>query len=155
VSKFFLSQFKLSKHSNFTELSFKEFYDITKLPLVVIEIAEKPFIFLLDSGSNMSILTKDILSEIKGHYRSKSNKKMTMAGSVGSPEECNIQRVKLEFDIDGIKMTETMHVQNIPAFDVIREETGTSIQGVLGSDFLSKYHVIIDFKNFIISLENG
>lgn len=154
MSKFFLSRFNLSKHSTTTELSFKEFYDATKLPLAVVEIAKKPFIFLLDTGSNMSILTKDVLPEIKGHYRSKSNKHLTMAGSVGTPEECNLQRVKLDLNIQGVNTTEIMHIQNIPAFDVIKEETDTLIQGVLGSDFLAKHKAVIDFKNFIITLEN-
>lgn len=127
------------------KISFKESMDLSELPVITMYQGEKKFNFLLDTGSNDSILSKPASRKLKGQY-AECIRLIEGLGSTESDKCCvaTLEYKDLKFDAeflvsDGVTAT----------FASIKKSTGVQIHGILGTKFLQKYSYILDFNELV------
>lgn len=132
------------KKSN-SKISFKESIDLTELPVVTFCNGEKKLNFLLDTGSNNSHINSSILHFLD-HI--KINQKIDVIGAEGN--KVNNEMCKMTIHYRNQKFEEEFIISDLnDAFDIIKQEDGVQIHGILGNKFFEKYKYILDFKDFI------
>lgn len=131
---------------NFYKMSFKESMDLTELPIITLYQDERKFNFLLDTGSNNSIISKPASRILKGTY-TKCSYKLNGLGSTDITKVCNttLEYKDLVFEVDflvsdGVSAT----------FNVIKKESGVNIHGILGTKFFKKYKYVLDFDKLAV-----
>ena len=112
------------------------------LRLIPVKINGKKAKLIIDSGANSTILDKDFADklEITDHYST-----LDIVGVGGSSTTNYTLRYDLEILGDTIK-----HISlttNLGALKNRMLESGVSVQGVLGADFLIKKGCVIDYVN--------
>lgn len=139
-----LQYFKYVK-LNERKLSFKESMDLTELPVITMYQGEKKFNFLLDTGSNDSILSKAASRKLKGTYAD-CQKTIEGLGSVNAIRACvtTLEYKNLKFDAEFL-VSEGIG----DTFNSIKKATGVQIHGILGTKFLQKYKYVLDFNELI------
>lgn len=130
---------------NKSKMSFKESLDLVGLPVVTFYQHGNKYHFLLDSGASNCCINKDILSTIK---HTNTNYESSMYGYDGVPNKVDIVNIDL-FYKDSHFNSDFMIVDLKAAFEDIKNTSGVNITGILGSDFLSKYKYILDYKENI------
>jgi hypothetical protein len=133
------------KHINKTKMSFKESLDLVGIPIVTFYQFGNKYNFLLDSGASNSCINSEILDKIK---HTKTEYVGDVYGCEGVKKPANIVNIELYYK-DSHFLSDFMVVDLKDAFDNIKSEHGVTIYGILGSDFLSKYKYILDFKDNI------
>jgi hypothetical protein len=133
------------KHINKTKMSFKESLDLVGLPIVTFYQYGNKYNFLLDSGSANSCINKDALDTIK---YSDTGYVGNIFGCEAVLQPANVINIDL-FYKDSHFNTNIMTMDLKDAFNIIKNESGVTITGILGSDFLSKYKYVMDFKDNI------
>lgn len=130
-------------------ISFKTSYDLIGLPILILYIGTRKFNFLIDTGSNDSILdknsTKDVEyidSHIQGH----------LAGMEGNKRPVTFKNYT--FYLEDKKFNYDFIVTDLSkTFNNIKQEYGITLHGILGSRFFGKYKYIIDFNKYIIKMK--
>lgn len=130
-------------------LSFKESMDLTELPVVTFYNGNEKLNFMLDTGSNNSFINKHILKKLT--YE-KSNFKSFATGIDGNPKECPAIQMKISYkDLDFNELFLVMDLKD--SFDTIKQESGVTIHGILGSVFFTKYKYILDFDKLKVKIK--
>lgn len=128
-----------------TPMSFKESMDFFNLPVVTFYQNDKKFNFLLDTGSNDCIIDSNILKEIE---HEKIDEKVKLSGLEGINHTVNLCKITMSY-----KNTDYPFVYLIQdlseVFGSIKEETGLTLHGLLGSKFFNKYNYVLDFADLI------
>lgn len=131
----------IEKRTN-RRISFKESMDLVELPVITFYNKDKKLNFLLDTGSNISYINNSILKDISIEDTSKEIK---VIGIEGNPINTKICKIVITYK--DITFTEEFSIANLnDAFDIVKQESGVQIHGILGSKFFEKYKYIIDFK---------
>ena len=139
-----LQSAKITKKYN-SKISFKEAMDLTELPVVTFYNNDQKLNFLLDTGSNDSHINSTVLPSLE--YSSQNGVKR-LIGIEGNPIEygfCQMtityknQTFEGDFSITDLES----------AFNMIKQESGVQIHGILGSKFFQKYKYVLDFKELI------
>lgn len=130
---------------NNKKISFKESLDLTDLPVITLSQGDKKFNFLLDTGSNDSILSKSASRKLKGTYAD-CHRTIEGLGSVNAHKAClsTLQYKNCSFDVEFLVSEGVTE-----AFNSIKKATGVTIHGILGTKFLQKYSYIIDFNELV------
>lgn len=128
------------------KISFKTAMELAELPVVTFCHGNKKLHFLLDTGSNNSIISSNC---IKGIQYTKTNVNMQLCGNEGHNQTItevihfNIKHNNYIYDDD-------FQVVDMSApFKAIKKETGVTVHGILGNAFFSKYKYILDFKDMV------
>ena len=135
---------EVSKRNN-TKISFRESMDLTELPVVTFYNGDKKLNFLLDTGSNISHINSSSLSLLEHKKIDMQAETMGFEGNKVSNEFCRMtvfyknQKFEDEFSITDLD----------EAFNVIKQENGVQIHGILGSKFFEKYRYVLDFSELI------
>lgn len=130
---------------NSTKISFRESMDLTELPVVTFYNGDKKLNFLLDTGSNISHINSSSLSLLEHEKIDMQAETMGFEGNKVSNEFCRMtvfyknQKFEDEFSITDLD----------EAFNVIKQENGVQIHGILGSKFFEKYRYVLDFSELI------
>lgn len=130
---------------NSTKISFRESMDLTELPVVTFYNGDKKLNFLLDTGSNISHINSSSLSFLEHEKIDMQAETMGFEGNKVSNEFCRMtvfyknQKFEDEFSITDLD----------DAFNVIKQENGVQIHGILGSKFFEKYRYVLDFSELI------
>jgi len=125
-----------------------DFIAVSKVPVVEGTINGKKAFYIVDSGASLSVLD-DNQSEYFDFSTSKSN--MAAAGYGGVASFGNAYDVKLT--IGGKKFDTDFKSQDLSKIiDLIRENDGVEISGIIGSDIMKDYHFIIDYSELTISI---
>lgn len=128
-----------------TKISFKESMDLTELPVITFYNKDQKLNFLLDTGSNISHLTSSILPSLEFDY---INKEMPTIGMEGNKVTNKFCRMTVQYKNQ--KYEEEFSISNLDnAFNVVKQESGVQIHGILGSKFFEKYKYILDFSELI------
>lgn len=127
---------------NTTAISFKEGLDLTELPIATFNCGNKKLHFLLDTGSNISYINQDVLTEIEYSITGNCSK---VVGMEGNAAEINHYLIKIGYK-DNIFEEEFGAANLTNAFQAINKESGVELHGILGSKFFEKYKYILDFK---------
>ena len=127
---------------NNSKISFKEAMDLTELPVVTFYNGDKKLNFLLDTGSNASHINSSIINLLD---HTKTNQKTDIIGMEGNKVSNDICKMTIYYKNQ--KFEEDFIISDLnDAFDVIKQEDGVQIHGILGSKFFEKYKYILDFK---------
>ena len=126
-------------------MSFRESMDLTELPVVTFYQGDTKINFLLDTGSNHSLINAycglnidfegmDTATEIYGINGNKISAKCA----------------KIKFSYKNYKFDYKFQICDLTnAFDSIKKETGVTIHGILGNQFFKQYSYILDFDKLV------
>ena len=125
-----------------------DFIAVSKVPVVEGTINGKQAFFIVDSGASLSVLD-DNQSDYFEFSTSKSN--IAAAGYGGVASFGNASDVKLT--VGGKRFNTDFKSQDLSKIvDLIRENDGVEISGIIGSDIMKDYHFIIDYADLTISI---
>lgn len=132
-----------------SQISFKESMDLTELPVVTFYNKGRKVNFLLDTGSNVSYINSSILPNL---FYKELNKEMETIGIEGNQKNEKFCEMNIEYKKN--TFTEEFCISNLDkAFNLIKQESGVTICGILGSLFFQKYEYVLDFKDQIIYIK--
>lgn len=141
IKEFFNKIFNKSKDI----MSFKQGFDLTSIPVVTFYQGDNKFNFLLDTGSNNSIIDSNILHKIK---HKETAFQSSLSGLEGSDNIDNICEITLSFNNKDYTYLYLMHDMK-SIFDKIKQNTGVTLHGILGSKFFNKFKYVLDFDELI------
>ena len=134
-----------NKQKEKTKISFKEGLDLTDLPIVTFYQNDKKLHFLLDTGSNISYINKEVLKTIEAKDLNSSS---STFGVEGNGIETHHYEIKIGYR-DQNFVEEFGAVDLSSAFKAIELESGIKLHGIIGNRFFEKYKYILDFKDLI------
>lgn len=124
-------------------ISFKEAIDLTGFPIITFESKNKKFNFLLDTGSNCSVLNDEYAKEIEGDY---TGQVTYLCGLDGIDREVKFFKANMLYGDKNL--TEEFQITDLSGpFNSIKKEFGVTLHGILGNSFFTKYQSLIDFNN--------
>lgn len=126
-------------------MSFREAMDLVELPIVIFYINGNKLNFLLDTGANASIIDK---ASFKGLPHTKTDCVRPITGMEGNPIEAPVVEMTLTYK-DSIYKEEFQVVDMSGAFGAIKQESGVTLNGILGNAFFVRYKYVLDFKELI------
>lgn len=146
VVSIFLNELKSEKRNS---ISFMESLNLTGLPIVSFQNNGKFFNFLLDTGSNVEIINKSIVSELKlSESKLSDNDENTIFGLDGI--ERNAKTVTIPLSYKDTNLTVKCFCLDMnQTFGKIKNETGVQIHGILGSKFFKDNKYILNFDELI------
>lgn len=127
------------------EMSFKESMNLTELPIVTFYNGSTKLNFLLDTGANLCVINSRIIDSL-------NYKKLDEKGSVFGVEgnSVDIDYISMDFTYNNKSYSSSFQVVDMQeAFDRIKQESGVTIHGILGSKFFEEYKYVLDFKELI------
>lgn len=130
---------------DYESISFREGICLTNLPICIFSQGQRSFTFLLDTGSDNSIIDSNILGEM--NYRMLEEK-----GSVRGLDAIEHQTdvCELALDYKNSAYSSTYLVKDMKApFESIKKETGVTLHGILGSNFFRMFRFVIDFDSLV------
>lgn len=134
-----------SKQKEKTKISFKEGLDLTELPIVTFYQGDKKLHFLLDTGSNISYINKDVIDSIEAKDLNSSSSTFGVEGS-----GIETHHYLIEIGYKDLKFNEEFGAVDLSgAFGAIEAESGIKLHGIIGNKFFEKYKYILDFKDLI------
>lgn len=123
------------------KISFKETIALTDLPIVTFYNNGNKLNFILDTGSNRSVLNSEELDICK--YR-KLHGTNSLHGVDGITRE--VSNIELTLMYDDKEYVDIFQVTDLSdALNKLFEDTGIKIHGVLGNTFFTKYRSCVDF----------
>lgn len=126
-------------------LSFSSSMDLVELPIVTFYSGHKKLNMLLDTGSSECILNSEVLDSLVYEEKEYQKPIMGMEGNVVMNKV-----VTTTISYSGLKFNHTfIAVDMSGAFGKIKEESGVTIHGILGSDFFSRYKYVLDFDKLM------
>lgn len=129
------------RNKQHNKISFKETLALTDLPIVTFNNNGNKLHFILDTGSNRSVIN---LRELANCSYTTLKDRNTMHGMDGiSREVMNVEMI-LEYSDKEFKDIFQATDMN-DAFDSWTHQTGVKIHGILGNTFFKKYQYLIDF----------
>ena len=138
------SLYQINK-KNKSKISFKESMDLTELPVITFVNNNVKLNFLLDTGSNNSLINKSILNMLD--YK-ELNETSNLIGVEGNNIKNSICEMKIEYKDYVFDTTFNIADLDTP-FNVIKQEDGVQLHGILGSLFFQKYKYVLDFQSLI------
>ena len=127
------------------KMSFRESMDLAELPVVTFYNGGRKLNFLLDTGANLCIINSNILNSLD--YKN-SEVKGAIYGMEGNT--IYVDYISMEFTYKNKSYKSTFQVVDMQeAFDKVKQESGVTIHGILGSKFFEEYKYILDFKELI------
>lgn len=127
------------------QVSFREAYDLTGLPIVTFKQGKNKINLLVDTGSTKSVILPSLLETIKFTDLNEGGTIFGMEGNV-----INTSYVSIEFKLHKNDYSEKFQVVDMSsAFNAIKQDTGVTIHGILGNSFFENYGYVLDFKDFI------
>ena len=131
---------------SFFQASFSKGFIPPKLPIITVEHGDLKLNLLIDSGSDNNIIDSNILDKIDHKEAEYSN--ATHITGVGGTVE--IQACSFSFKCNGEEYKADFLINDFSdAFTSILEASGIQLHGMLGTDFLQKNNIILDFQNFV------
>ena len=138
------SLYQINK-KNKSKISFKESMDLTELPVITFVNNNVKLNFLLDTGSNNSLINKSILNMLD--YKELDGTS-NLIGVEGNNIKNSICKMKIEYKDYVFDTTFNIADLDTP-FNVIKQEDGVQLHGILGSLFFQKYKYVLDFQSLI------
>lgn len=124
---------------------FQQGFDLTGLPIVTFNQGDKKFNFILDTGSNRSVIEKSFLADIQ-HTMLKSG--CALSGLEGIEKAAQSCVIPLTYK-DNIYESDFLVTNMLQVLMDIKQDTGVSVHGLLGSNFFRKFQYVLDFKELI------
>jgi hypothetical protein len=127
-----------------------EIVSLEKVPIIEVHLNGKTAYFVLDSGSDVSLLH---LGEVENYqfYRQKRASKSIVGASGGKQPLFEASQIELQIGHQPLKtMYYTTDLSSI--VESLSNSTGFTISGIIGMDLMRKYGFEIDYGNQELSL---
>lgn len=128
-----------------SEISFRQGFDLTSLPIVTFYQGKNKFNFVLDTGSTGSVIDSNILHSIK---HSKVPIKTTIFGMEGNTKDADICTIKMSYR-DNTFTYDYIISDLKQAFNQVKKESGVTLHGIIGSRFFNDFKYVLDFDELI------
>lgn len=126
-------------------ISFRESIDLTGLPVVTFRQGSNKLNFILDTGSNISVIDEAAVKKLEFELTPRQTSVTGVGGTSGS---LNVVEIHLKYkDVDLFDHFQVMDMA--PTFDAIKASTGVRAHGLIGNEFMQRYQYIIDFKKMV------
>lgn len=136
---------KIFKNNPENTMSFQASIDLAELPVVTFYQGDQKINFLLDTGSNNCVINKDFLKQIK---HTKLDMETNISGLEGNRKRADICIIKMSYKDREYEFPYV--IQDMSAvFSDIKQETGVTINGLLGSRFFNQFKYVLDFDELI------
>lgn len=133
------------RKNNKDVISFGPGFALTELPIISLYQGKEHFNFLLDTGSNDSIIDSNILNKLEYDMSDKQN---SLIGMEGNKEIVSICNITLSYN--GVDFPYEYNIRDMSAaFGSIKTESGVTLHGIIGSKFFNKYKYVLDFDSLI------
>ena len=127
-------------------MSFKEAMELVELPVITFYNGDKKLNFLLDTGSNISYINSSLAPDL--NYTISKKLKTNVIGVEGNKVESQFCEMIIKYKNQEFK--ENFAIKDLnAAFDIVKQESGVQIHGILGSMFFQNYRYILDFDTLI------
>lgn len=129
----------------------KSSIETLRIPIIKAEIEGKKYNFIVDSGSDRSLIFKSILDSIKDKtYLDKGVRVTTINDKTDVNPVC-----RLSFSIkNNVLSDDFIELKDSVSFAAIEDKYGIKIDGILGGTFLIENKWIIDYDNLVIWVRN-
>ena len=127
-------------------MSFKQGLDLTGLPIITLYQGNTPLNFILDTGSDVSVIDSNALPQIE--HEVLKDLKGTIYGMDGKKHDVNVCSITLNYKDKFFKhnyLTKDLKV----AFSNVKQDHGVTLHGMLGSKFFNEYRYVLDFAELI------
>ena len=126
-------------------MSFRESIGLADLPIVTFYQEDKKLNFLLDTGANLSIIDKRVVSAIKTEVSETISNTM----GIGARIE-NITNVDITFTYKNKNFIDTFQVIDMSEpFTALKDSSGVTIHGIIGNRFMQRYKYILNFDEMV------
>ena len=126
--------------------SFKNAFKLTGLPILIFEQDGTDLIFILDTGSCVCVLDENSISKLKDFkYLDREDNLVDVNGN-----KVRRKYGTFKFKCDNKDFENEFLISDLTNIrESVKEDSGVSIDGIVGSDFFSKYQYVIDFDKYI------
>lgn len=136
---------RLFKKKKNTAISFGQGFALTQLPIISLYQGDKVLNFLLDTGSNDSIIDSNVLKDIE---HTMSDEKSSLYGLEGNAQE--VGKCSITLSYQGLDYPYEYIVCDMTGpFSKIKAESGVILHGLIGSKFFNTYKYVLDFESLI------
>lgn len=126
-------------------LSFKAGFDLTELPIITLYQGKEKFNFILDTGSNSSIIDSNILHKLEYDHTDSDDTIMGMEGNTVPVKACNITFC---FNDKAYRYKYLINDMGKP-FQQMKDTYGVTLHGIIGSNFFNEFKYVLDFDKLI------
>jgi hypothetical protein len=128
-------------------LSFYESMKLCNLPIITMKVGGEDLNFLLDTGSMESIMDIRVIELLKLPY-TPHEKMFSIYGVTGNTVD--VPSVLIDLEYKGNIYEGHFMVKDLgESMDMVKQEYGVRIHGVLGAKFFDKYSYVLDFANLV------
>ena len=145
ATAFIINKIEEDKFSR--RISFKETMDLLELPVITMWYKNIKLHFLLDTGSNNCILTKEVADTLNLSNVGESE----IYGLEGNTQSVYCAILDLTYHDHLFKDNYFQIVDMSQAFARLKAESGLTIHGILGSRFMQTHKYVLDFDKLIAS----
>lgn len=114
------------------------------MPIITVPINGIPYRFIVDTGSDTSVILPEIAEEI-ALERCKDGKTITIGG-VSGEQEVVPEIIKFKIQLKTRSYLLSAYVHNIQTLEKLNKKYKTRVAGLLGSDTLQETKAVISFK---------
>ena len=136
---------KKNNHKSFISFSLSKGFTSPNIPIATFYQGDKELNFIIDTGSDDNIVSKDFLPDIK-HEKLDYKGTLSGVGGVYEVEGCTITFTHENESFTGMFIVSDTLKE---AFDKIRACHGIQLHGMLGSKFLRENNIVLDFNNLM------
>lgn len=127
-------------------MSFKQGLDLTGLPIITLYQGDTPLNFILDTGSDISVIDSNALPQI--NHEILKGVEGSIYGIDGKKVNANVCTFTLNYKNNFYK--HNYLVKDLgDAFRHIKHDHGVTLHGMLGSKFFNEFKYILDFSELI------
>lgn len=132
------------------KISFLESFNLTGFPILTFKSGEYKVNFLLDSGANGCSIDKSVLEYIPHKKADYHQRQHYVGGETKILEVCEIVFSYKDNEYKGTFLVGDYSEH----FNAIKDTTGVTIHGIIGTDFFSSYNYVLDFAEMIAYSKN-
>ena len=126
-------------------MSFQNSMDLADAPVVTLYQGDKKINFLLDTGATCCTINNAVLKNLE--YEN-MDELVNNRGIEGNNVQCKTCSIKVTYKNKGYKIP--CIIQDLSkTLDALKQETGVTVHGILGTNFFNSFNYVLDFEKYI------
>ena len=134
------------RSSLFFSVSFSKGFVAPNIPIATFKHGDLILNFLLDSGADRNSIDSRMLGKIR-HSMAEDDTTVTLTGVGGTVDVKNCSLTFRTIGEDKEYKADFLIADLKEPFDQLYETHGIQLHGIIGSQFMRKHHVVLDFQN--------
>lgn len=140
-----------TNHKSLLAISFDKGFRSPNIPIITCMQGNKKLNFIIDTGADDNVINSDVIDTIE-HQKIEYDGTLTGLGGIYDVKACSIK-----LDINGETFTDKFLVSDHlkEAFNKMEDTHAIILHGLLGSNFLKRHNIVLDFNNFTAYNKNN